>query len=1031
MVEFRSTSMTLERWKRIKEIFNAALDKPLEKRASFLGQVCSGDESLQHEVERLLGEHQEAGSTFLGSPFALDWSLRPGEVVASRYRIDYLLGKGGMGEVYASTDQLLQETVALKTLRADLGGNAAMLRRFRQEIQLARKVTHPNVCRVFEVGVHDFTSPGRPPVHFFTMQLLKGETLAARIRREGRIGGQAAFPLVVQMAEGLQAAHDVGIVHRDFKCGNVILTEGRAVITDFGIAGLTPQEDPTADRGSITAGTHVAGTIAYMSPEQMSGGAITSRSDIYSLGIVLFEMVTGQRPYESEQLIRAAMQRASGQIPSVRALAPDAASRWELAMNGCLQKDPARRFPKASDVAALFGPGVWRMPGLYMTRRRWAQGAAVSILAAAGTGGVWYWVRRPYTPKPEAFTWYRQGVEAFHATTYEAAKRRLQKATELDPAYAPAFAYLAACHDALDSSGQANEFILRAMAVAESHRLSREDSLRVRAFQYVISHTPERAQPLFEELAKLAPDRERPGALVDLAWLALKREDFAGARSAVNLALQLNRDYAAAQLQNAIFLARQRSQEAAEAAFNKAEALFSAATDPDGVAETLTQHALALARFNRAEEAIRMAERGIDISRSSENRFHEVRLQLVLALAYRNRGETARSKEVAENAVRVAVDNRMDATASIGLLDLGSAYLQRGEPELAEQYFTKGLDLAKAGRASFSQARALLSLGSLTTEYDRPQEALRYLKAALPFFREGNHRRELMQAQLLLGGVHNTLANFSEAQTTLQEAAALAVAIRDSEYAGLAHGYLGETGLGSGDWTWALDELDRALAILGDMRGGYRAAFVLIRRARLRARLGLFSQARIDWAEAEARVSKLEGSQAQLRARLVLAQAEFAYFQKGWTAALAFARSASALEGGTAEDVEATAWVGLALIQLGQIDPGVAECRKAQSAARQKSLEYLAGPMAQGRAEALFEHGRHEEARVLAQEALSFFRARNIWEGTWRALRILAFDSGGEQLEEARSALGRLRQTWSADAVTAYLKRPDLARYSL
>src|SRR5260221_4974638 len=138
---------------------------------------------------------------------------------------------------------------------------------------------------MFEVGFHEFEGGGRPTLHFFTMQLLQGETLAARIQRLGRISRQEAFPCIAQMPQGRQAAHDAGVIHRDFKSANVIVTGNRAIITDFGLAGLEPGHGTNVSAGSISTGMRIAGTVAYMSPEQMEGRPITPASDIYSLGI--------------------------------------------------------------------------------------------------------------------------------------------------------------------------------------------------------------------------------------------------------------------------------------------------------------------------------------------------------------------------------------------------------------------------------------------------------------------------------------------------------------------------------------------------------------------------------------------------------------------------------------------------------------------------------------------------------------------------------------------------------------------------
>jgi serine/threonine protein kinase len=367
--------MNRERWQRITETFDAALECPSEERTSFLKRVCVGDDTLLSEVARLLAEFEKSGD-FLEKPLSsLGQAVSAGDLIAGRYRIEVLLGRGGMGEVYRVYDELLDERAALKTLRLDLSSIPAVLKRFQREVQLARKVTHPNVCRVFEVGVHAL--PDRP-LHFFTMPYLDGETLAARIRRTGRISEEEAFPLVTQMAEGLSAAHEAGIIHRDFKSSNVILCDGKAIITDFGLARFETARGSRETASNSSTNFEIAGTVAFMSPEQLSGGKITAASDIYSLGIVLFEMATGQLPFDDRHIIQSAMRRAADAAPDVRALAPKIEPRWAVAIAKCLQRDPAKRFPSTAEVVSYLQPSRWRPSMAYWTRRQWIKATATA-----------------------------------------------------------------------------------------------------------------------------------------------------------------------------------------------------------------------------------------------------------------------------------------------------------------------------------------------------------------------------------------------------------------------------------------------------------------------------------------------------------------------------------------------------------------------------------------------------------------------------------------------------------------------------
>ncbi len=299
--------------------------------------------------------------------------LSAGEVLAGRYRIVRFLAQGGMGEVYEAEDQELRQTVALKTISAHASHvDGAAGDRFKREIALARTVTHPNVCRIFDLGHHQPppVAGGPPPasLDFLTMELLEGETLTDLLRRRERLSTPEALPLVQQMAAALGAAHGAGIVHRDFKCENVFLVAApggaapgatwteqvRAVVTDFGVARGRESVDRFAAQ---VTGAGIVGTPAYMAPEQVENGEITAATDIYALGIVIYEMVTGHLPFESENPLTTAVKRLKEAPPPPHVHVPDLPAWWEKAILRCLERQPGDRFASTEEVAqALAAP---------------------------------------------------------------------------------------------------------------------------------------------------------------------------------------------------------------------------------------------------------------------------------------------------------------------------------------------------------------------------------------------------------------------------------------------------------------------------------------------------------------------------------------------------------------------------------------------------------------------------------------------------------------------------------------------------
>jgi serine/threonine protein kinase len=350
--------LTPDQWENVKELFELALERPVAEQASFLANACP-DPLVRNEVERLLANHT-AGSSFLSSPLPSSPSppqqfLSSGNLLAERFHIIRFLASGGMGEVYEAEDVELGERVALKTIRPDLLGDGHSLERFKREVHLARSVTHPNVCRIFDLFRHPVSrsTESTSGFVFVSMELLGGETLAEYLKRVTRMPTADALPIAVQAASGLAAAHEAGVLHRDLKPGNIILVPGtkrvRAVITDFGLA-LRSRSDSSRS-GAITDTGKSLGTPAYMSPEQVEGRELTPASDVYSLGLVLYQMATGTRPFDDASPLSMAVRRLREDPTPPRSLVEDLDPRWEAVILRCLDRDPARRFQNAGEVS--------------------------------------------------------------------------------------------------------------------------------------------------------------------------------------------------------------------------------------------------------------------------------------------------------------------------------------------------------------------------------------------------------------------------------------------------------------------------------------------------------------------------------------------------------------------------------------------------------------------------------------------------------------------------------------------------------
>ena len=341
-------------WQNLKDIFHAAVALPSAERSAYLDKVCGGDLPLRQAVESLLKSHEETALVDQPSYQAAadmlteDGKLTAGQTVG-RYRILSLLGEGGMGKVYLAKDQLLGRNVAMKFLPAESVADERARKRFIREARAAATLDHPNICSIYEVG-----SDGNQS--FIVLQHVEGETLAARLKRQP-LELREALAAAVQVAEALAAAHERGIIHRDIKPENIMLTgRGQVKVLDFGLAKVTRDqvrlEHETETSTMLSTPGMVMGTVPYMSPEQVRGEDLDGRSDMFSFGAVLYELLSGRRLVEAKSVAEMISAILTAQPPPLVGLRSTISLRLERLVRQCLEKDAARRYPSMSDVVA-------------------------------------------------------------------------------------------------------------------------------------------------------------------------------------------------------------------------------------------------------------------------------------------------------------------------------------------------------------------------------------------------------------------------------------------------------------------------------------------------------------------------------------------------------------------------------------------------------------------------------------------------------------------------------------------------------
>jgi serine/threonine protein kinase len=335
--------------------------------------------------------HALATAVTVGQPTRseVDWNttFQRGAIVGGRYEIREFIARGGMGEVYEAFDRELRERVALKTVTSTACDNARAVRRLKGEVQLARRVSHPSVCRIYDFGRHVLAGTGTQ-LHFLTMEFVQGETLGQRLRLAGALPEAEAHRLARELLLALRAAHEAGVLHRDFKSDNVMLKAGpdgqsTAVVLDFGLARALDH-----DEAASVSSPQLVGTFGYMAPEQLDGRPHTTASDVYSFGVVWFEMLTGELPFRTASFPTAAAPRSLGRSAAPpSSINPQVSRAVDALVLRCLEQTPAARYQTVGDVLAALDRLAVSAPA--SGRRRWFLPGALAAAVTASLASPW------------------------------------------------------------------------------------------------------------------------------------------------------------------------------------------------------------------------------------------------------------------------------------------------------------------------------------------------------------------------------------------------------------------------------------------------------------------------------------------------------------------------------------------------------------------------------------------------------------------------------------------------------------------
>jgi tetratricopeptide (TPR) repeat protein len=987
------------------------------------------------------------------------------------YQIVSLLGAGGMGEVYLARDTRLQRTVAIKILPSHLSTHHDLKSRFQSEARLISGLQHPHICVLYDIG-------NQEGIDYLVMEYLEGETLHT-IMEQGPVPLKDVFEIGIQIGGALENAHRHGIIHRDIKPGNIMLTPSGAKLMDFGLAKM--QALLAADAGAMTAlatisspapavtmaGT-VVGTIQYMSPEQVQGKALDGRSDIFSLGAVLYEAITGVRPFKGATMLEIAsnLLHAEPIAPSVinpavphdlerivlKALAKDCSQRYQSAqvfvddLRFAQQDGVARQHAGASGahrqsashllansvnktalnvVRALRRP---RIPIFYIL---------LVLLAAMFVASLGFRLLRPrvYEPSAQAQHWYDVGAGALRDGAYFQASKAFERAISTDDKFLLAHASLAESMIEMDHADRAKDELLRA-AVTGRSSLTKTDSLYLDAVIASVRHDYAKAIDLYRQIADQSSAAEKPYVLVDLGRAYEKAEQPRNAMDAYRQASEQDSQYATPFLRLGILYGRQHELAKALNSFDKAEAIYQALDRLEGRAEVAFQRGALFNQLNKLKEANTSLERALTLAKAADNKSQEIRTLLQMSSVEVDAGETSRAVENARQAVALAQKTGMEDLVSRGLVDLGNSFLITNQYGEAEKYYEQALELAQKNKAPRNEARARMSLASLRVQQNRADEAFTYLEPALAFYRQGGYRTETALGLGLLSRANQQKGEYASALKANEQLLQVAQQGKEPSAIAFAESELAASLALVDRFPEALTHLEQAQPVYKSLGMQRNFAYNQLNRANYLMQLGRLSECATLFDETLSVAGRPGGDYQELSILVNVGRARLSLIQGHFTEAKTRAGNALAAAKDKFPEAALDAERLLAAAQDGGGSEKIAKQTAADALELAKRLNDP-GQLAQTQlvaAGTMLAAGDNQDALTAANQAQSFFARADQMASNWQALLIGGLASRGlgdttkshEYGARAEESLARLRQSWGPEVFESYLRRPDI-----
>jgi serine/threonine protein kinase/Tfp pilus assembly protein PilF len=984
----------------------------------------------------------------------------------SHYRILEPLGEGGMGTVYLAEDTHLGRRVAIKF--PSVGSDSHDYRaRFLREARAVSELSHPGIATLFDYGE---TDEGRP---FLVMELARGRQLSELMER-GELNLNRAVAIVADIATALVEAHARGVIHRDIKPSNIMIDDnGRVKVLDFGLAkqlnkdqgGAAAPEARTLLSTETRSGV-VLGTPAYLSPEQATGGAVDGRSDIFALGTLLYEAITGQTPFAGNSFIEIAANvlhveprppsKINSLVPreldfiTLKALAKKPARRYQSAkelisdlhaVRARLDEKSGQTLIRHSAASVLTRPGRTlnnlsqilqrpRIPISYIL-------IGVVVLIMGGLLALWLLRPRPYTPTTEAQRWYDSGTAALRDGAFYQASQALRRAIAADDNFMLAHARLAEALVELDYVDEAKDELLRVSSVDRA-AMPQVDGLYLDAITATARQDSAKAVALYKQIAGEVPDADKTFLLADLGRAYENNNDVKNAIGSFKEASSRNSQYATAYLHLGILYGQQGDLAAALESFKQAESIYQALGNLEGRAEVAFQRGALFNKRNNLPEAKAEFEKVLELAKANDNKSQTIKTLLQLCSVAFDQGETERSTEYAREAVDLAQKNGMENLSVRGLVDLGNSFVVQGKQAEAENYLQQALTAAVRSKARRNEARARVAMATIRQQQDKPDEAVKFLEPAIAFYQQGGYRSETFSCLVLVARAYLQKGDYATADKGQEQLLQLAQELNDQSLIARAHAERGTALTREEKYTEALDHLNQAYAIYNTQEIQRSMGYNLASRGEVLGRLGKFSEANALLDQATAIANRPGGELRRLSVETDLALARIALMQNNFADAKSTAEKVVAASGTEFKNAANSAKVIL----------GLAECYGGAQAAGKQTLNTAVELVRQlndpaqlataqlALATALLLAGDSRSAADNALPAQEVFGRLGQLESEWHALLVAAQASqnlgdNGQAKQyalRAKETLGKLEQRLGGAEYQSYLSRPDIQR---